>query len=141
MDCHPVSSTNAGHTKADAVIAAVTETWDYSLREAGELLGVSQTKVSDWRAWIDEGADPAKLPSVRPSTMKGLTAYLSMSGDIEARRTALTLAADRLDELASELRREAALPDAATARPVNAKIAERLALGLARGGKPGERSG
>ncbi len=82
----------------------VATTSDFGLRPAGRLVGVSHTKIQEWRDFADgkaELADPTK------STVQKLRAYRSMAEEVESRRAGLLYAANRLEETARELRREA----------------------------------
>lgn len=76
-------------------------------RRAGALGGVSHTRVAGWRKWLDGGAKPEDLPEPEPGTLDGLRHYLRLRNDIEHRKAGLRLAADRLEEVAGDLRTEA----------------------------------
>ena len=95
---------------ANLVSRFVVATLDYGTRGAGRLGGVSHSTVASWRSWRRKGADPATLPPLLPETVQSLGGYLKVAGDIEVKRAALRLAADRLDGVAGQLRREAATP-------------------------------
>lgn len=107
---------------SDLVKRAVAMTLGESLRGAGALLGVSQTTVKAWRDWSEDGSDPSALPEPKPVTVQGVRHYLAIASDIEARQAALRIAADRLEELAGELRREARSPSAADDGDLAARV-------------------
>lgn len=78
-----------------------------SFREMGRQAGVSQTKAKEWRDWYDAGAKPKDLPSPQPTSLAGMEHYLRLADDLEFRRAGLRIAADKLENVAGELRREA----------------------------------
>ena len=101
-------SSDTGKQKvADIVKRFVLATSDYGTRTAGRLGHVSHTTVAVWRDWQSKGSDPKTLPPPLPETVQSLRDYLGRAGDIEIRRAAFHIAADRLDELAKQLRLEA----------------------------------
>lgn len=98
-----------------------------SLRDAGGLVGVSHQTVKGWREWLVGGADPDALPAPQRATLDGIESYLRIEADIEARRAALRMAADRLRRTANELDEEASSPDAGISRE---RVADRVAEAL-----------
>lgn len=105
---------------ANLVTRAVATTLDYGLRRAGALLTVSHTHVSMWRKWVKAGSDPETLPELEPETVLGLRRHLAVSHEIETRRAALYLAAERMEEMARELRAEAGAPETTARRGARA---------------------
>lgn len=88
-------------TDEDLVNAFVASTSGYSLREAGELAGVSHGTVDRWRK--------GQIGELKPATRRALEDYLALHvPDDHTERLAKLIAANRLEELAAQLRREAA---------------------------------
>ena len=110
MQRQVVSSTVSKVDAAQIVSRFTRSTLRLSTRAAGKLVGVSQTTVSGWRSWLRRGEDPAALPMPQPSTLQGIEAYLRIESDVEARRAALTIAAERLEEVVEGLRHEVSSP-------------------------------
>lgn len=110
---------------ADAVSRFVAATSDHSLRQAAALIGVSHTAVGNLRKWAEGGANPEEL-SVKPATLRAVRDYLEMHAEIKARRMALRVAAQVLEELAGELRDEAVSPRASGALDAQALVSRAL---------------
>lgn len=106
--CQAMSSPMIPENDHELVSWFVTETSDLALRPAGDLITVSHTQVGEWRAWHADGADPDALV-IRPSTRRAIADYMMIAEDVERRRQAYNIAADRLAELADQLRQEATL--------------------------------
>ncbi|MEQ1573102.1 MAG: hypothetical protein ABL993_02540 [Vicinamibacterales bacterium] len=81
-------------------------------RAAAKLIGVSHDRVAKLRLWAKAGADPEALPALEPRTVEGLAAHDAVAADVETRRAALRMAAERLELAAQEMRDEAEQPDA-----------------------------
>lgn len=107
-----LSSTITRDEAAELVTRFVDSTSDISTRAAGRLAGVSHDTVATWRQWQTKGADPEALAVPSTTTIQGLEAYLGVADEVEIRRAALRLAADRLAVVVTDLRAEAKLPDA-----------------------------
>lgn len=127
-----LSTTISKQEAADLVRRFTANTSGMSLRPAGKLVGVSHTTVADWRAWAAAGADPEELADLESATVQGLQAYLRVADQVEIRRAALRLAADRLTQMADDLRNEAAEPDAGAIQRVVGR--GRAAVARHRGG-------
>ncbi len=102
---------------ADIVKRFVVSTLSYGTRNAGRLGGVSHTTVAEWRTWRRGGSNPETLPPPLPETVLSLRGYLEIAGDVEIKRAAFRIAADRLDGLAKQLRSEAASPSTDLSEP------------------------
>lgn len=111
-ECQNLSTIVSKQEAADLVKRFTGNTLQMGTRPAGKLVGVSHDTVAKWRAWDKQGANPEELANLEPTTVQGLRAYLEVADQVEIRRAALRLAADRLTEMADELRNEAAQPDA-----------------------------
>lgn len=102
-----MSSLFATDSPAGLVKRFVETTSGYSLRGAGKLADVSHSLVDTWRKWVAAGANAATLPPPEAETLQKLGDYLAVAEEVEIRRVALHLAADRLEDLARQLREEA----------------------------------
>lgn len=82
---------------ADLVRRVVAATSGYSTREAGDLVGVSHTKIDELRKWVSGDRD---LASPKNATVRKLRGFLDVADSLESRRAGLLYAADREDTYA-----------------------------------------
>jgi hypothetical protein len=95
----------------DLVKRFTGNTLQMTLRPAGDLIGVKAPTVVALRKWYAAGARPEELTASQ-KTIDGIRSYMAVADNVEARRAALRIAADRLEGVIQELRDEAKSPDA-----------------------------